>query len=107
MVPPLLIIFNRLKLDRRIIACLLACSISIGYLLFPVGFGAIYLFEIILPNFNQNQAAQDYNVFAVSSDIFNAMIIPVMGIIAGMLIAIFIFWKPWEISLLLSHLWPL
>lgn len=28
MIPPLLVVFNRLKIDRRAVACILACSIK-------------------------------------------------------------------------------
>ncbi|MDA9556164.1 TRAP transporter large permease subunit [Vibrio sp.] len=91
MIPPLLSTFNRLKLDRRAIACVIACSISISYLLLPTGFGAIYLFEILLPSFNS--ASESYDVTIEASQVPKAMFIPVMGILAGMLVAVFISYR--------------
>lgn len=87
MIPPLLVIFNKLRIDRRAIACILACSISSSYLLLPTGFGAIFLNEILLANVNDVGSAYD---LAVTADMVpKAMFLPVMGILAGMLVAIF------------------
>lgn len=38
-VPPLLSIFNRLKIDRRAVACVLTFGLTATYILLPVGFG--------------------------------------------------------------------
>ncbi|MBY5947432.1 Na+/H+ antiporter family protein [Photobacterium rosenbergii] len=91
MIPPLLAIFNKLCIDRRAVACIIACSISVSYLLLPTGFGAIYLFEILLPNVNSAGEAYELNVTA--SQIPSAMFLPVMGIVAGMLVAVFITYR--------------
>ena len=42
-VPPLLSIFNRLKIDRRAIACVLTFGLTATYMLLPVGFGKIFM----------------------------------------------------------------
>src|SRR5690606_28234613 len=47
LIPPLLTVFNHLKLDRRLIACLLTFSLVGTYMLIPVGFGAIFLNDIL------------------------------------------------------------
>ncbi len=91
MIPPLLSVFNKLQVDRRAVACVIACSISMSYLLLPTGFGAIYLFEILLPNLNQTGASQ--GLVVTSAEVPRAMFIPVMGILAGMLVAIFISYR--------------
>lgn len=91
MIPPLLATFNHLKIDRRAVACVIACSISVSYLLLPTGFGAIYLFEILLPNVNQAGGAQHLTIEA--AQVPQAMFFPVMGIIAGMLVAVFISYR--------------
>ncbi|CAH0534408.1 hypothetical protein VST7929_02339 [Vibrio stylophorae] len=91
MIPPLLATFNRLGIDRRAIACVIACSISISYLLLPTGFGAIYLFEILLPNLNE--AGAGFNLNIVAKQVPHAMFLPVMGIVAGMLFAVFISYR--------------
>ena len=91
LIPPLLGLMNRLRLDRRAIACILACGISASYLLLPFGFGAIYLNEILLENFNSVGAASGYA--ATASMAPKAMFFPVMGLLAGMLFAVFITYR--------------
>jgi len=87
MIPPLLVVFNKLRIDRRAVACVLACSISASYLLLPTGFGAIFLNEILLANVNEVGSA--YGLSVTASMVPKAMFIPVMGILAGMLVAVF------------------
>jgi len=91
MIPPLLAVFNRLRVDRRAIACILACSISFSYLLLPTGFGAIYLNEILMANVNEVGSAYDLSMTADMAP--KAMFLPVMGIVAGMLVAVFITYR--------------
>jgi predicted histidine transporter YuiF (NhaC family) len=91
MIPPLLAVFNRLRIDRRAIACILACSISFSYLLLPTGFGAIYLNEILMANVNDVGATYDLSMTADMAP--KAMFLPVMGIVAGMLVAVFITYR--------------
>lgn len=91
MIPPLLATFNHLRLDRRAIACVIACFISISYLLLPTGFGAIYLFEILLPSINEAGAAQ--NLVVEAAQVPKAMFLPVMGIVAGALFAVFVSYR--------------
>ncbi|WP_354377190.1 Na+/H+ antiporter NhaC family protein [Thalassospira sp. MBR-102] len=91
MIPPLLAVFNRLRIDRRAVACILACSISFSYLLLPTGFGAIYLNEILMANVNDVGAAYDLSMTADMAP--KAMFLPVMGIVAGMLVAVFITYR--------------
>lgn len=87
MIPPLLVVFNKLRIDRRAVACVLACSISASYLLLPTGFGAIFLNEILLANVNDVGSA--YGLSVTASMVPKAMFLPVMGILAGMLVAVF------------------
>lgn len=91
LIPPLLGLMNRLRIDRRAVACILACGISASYLLLPFGFGAIYLNEILLANFNSVGAASGYA--ATASMAPKAMFFPVMGLLAGMLFAVFITYR--------------
>ena len=87
LIPPLLSVFNHLKLDRRLIACLLTFGLVATYMLVPVGFGAIFLNDILGSNINN--FGQAYN-FKISYDqIPSAMAIPVFGMFVGLLIAIF------------------
>jgi putative amino acid transporter len=87
LIPPLLAVFNHLKLDRRLVACLLTFGLVATYMLLPVGFGAIFLNDIL--GHNINTYGKPYG-FEISYDqIPSAMIIPVMGMFVGLLIAIF------------------
>lgn len=91
LIPPLLGVMNKLKIDRRMVACILACCISASYLLLPFGFGAIYLNDILLENFNSVGAAAG---LAGTADMApKAMFWPVMGILAGMVFAIFVTYR--------------
>ncbi len=91
LIPPLLGVMNKLQIDRRMVACILACCISASYLLLPFGFGAIYLNDILLENFNSVGAAAG---LAGTADMApKAMFWPVMGILAGMLFAIFVSYR--------------
>ncbi len=91
MIPPLLVVLNKMRVDRRAVACILACSISCSYLLLPTGFGAIYLNEILVPNVNE--VGQAYNLVIGNSDAPKAMALPVLGIVLGMLVAVFISYR--------------
>ncbi|MGQ7248839.1 Na+/H+ antiporter family protein [Halomonas sp. V046] len=91
LIPPLLGVLNRLKIDRRAVACILACSISASYLLLPTGFGAIFLNEILLANINSVGEAQGLTATAAMAP--QAMFLPVMGLVAGLLVAVFITYR--------------
>ena len=90
-VPPLLAIFNRLKIDRRAVACVLTFGLTATYMLLPVGFGKIFIESILVKNINQAGAALGLqtNVAQVSL----AMLLPVIGMILGLLTAIFITYR--------------
>lgn len=91
LIPPLLGVMNRLRIDRRAIACVLACAISSSYLLLPTGFGAIFLNDILLTNLNTVGADMGFSATADMAP--KAMFLPVMGIVAGMLVAVFVTYR--------------
>lgn len=86
LVPPILHVLNMLKIDRRLIACVLAFGLTAPYILLPVGFGL--LFHEVL--FNQMQLA---GLTIDMADIPAAMAIPVGGMAVGLLVAIFISYR--------------
>ncbi|WP_256174360.1 Na+/H+ antiporter family protein [Brevibacterium sp. HMSC24B04] len=93
LLPPLLGVLNRLRIDRRAVAVVLACSMSASYLLLPTGFGAIYLNEILLTNVNEFGGPR--GLTATPDMAWKAMFWPVMGLAAGMLTAVlFSYRKP-------------
>ena len=91
LIPPLIHIMNKLKIDRRAVACILASCISVAYLLIPYGFGDVYLKQILLASANEVGASLGF--IATASMAPKAMFFPVMGIIAGMLFAVFITYR--------------
>lgn len=91
LIPPLLGVMNRLRIDRRAVACILACSISASYQLLPMGFGAIFLNEILVANLNE--VGNGLGLHVTNAMMPKAMFLPVMGILAGMFVAIFITYR--------------
>ncbi|WP_299797194.1 Na+/H+ antiporter family protein [uncultured Shewanella sp.] len=83
LIPPLLHVMAKLKLDRRLVACVLTFGLVTTYMILPVGFGGIFLNDILLANLNSN------NLHAVREQIPTAMLIPALGMITGLLIAVF------------------
>lgn len=86
LIPPLLMLFNKLKIDRRAVASALTYGLKAPYILIPVGYGLI--FQGILVTEMQN------NGLEISlADIPAAMLIPVIGMTVGLLIAVFITYR--------------
>ena len=94
LIPPLLPIFERLKLDRRMVACILTFGLITPYMVLPAGFGRIYLNEILIGGLNGN------GMHVTSAMAPKAMLIPALGMVAGLLTAIFFSYrKPREYNL--------
>ena len=87
LIPPLLTVFNRLKIDRRLIACVLTFGLVTTYMLLPVGFGKIFLEDILLANIER--AGLDTS----GINIVQVMVIPALGMVVGLLIAVFISYR--------------
>jgi len=78
-IPPLLLVFNRLKVDRRLVACVITFGLVTTYMFLPYGFGAIFLNDILLGNIKS--AGMDVKGISV----MHAMAIPALGMVAGLL----------------------
>ena len=50
LIPPLLGIFDKIRLDRRMVACILTFGLITPYMVMPFGFGRIYLNDILIAN---------------------------------------------------------
>ena len=87
LIPPLLKVFEKVRLDRRAVACILTFGLITPYMFLPFGFGRIYLNEILIGNIVQN----GLNVTADMAP--EAMFIPALGMVAGLLISIFITYR--------------
>lgn len=87
LIPPLLIVFNKLKLDRRAIACILTFGLATSYMVLPYGFGGIYLYSILHKNLVDN------GLEIINTQVPLAMIIPACGMLVGLLVAVFISYR--------------
>lgn len=86
LIPPLLIVMNRLRLDRRAVACALTFGLTAPYMLLPVGFGAIFLNDILLANVNSAGAPLGLEI--TRGMVPMAMAIPVGGMALGLMVAL-------------------
>ncbi|MCM3731265.1 Na+/H+ antiporter family protein [Fictibacillus nanhaiensis] len=85
-IPPLLHILNELQLDRRLVATVITFGLITPYMWFPVGFGGIF-HEILQTNM------KDSGLTVKMDQIPTAMTIPSLGMIVGLLIAVFITYR--------------
>ncbi|MDI4638930.1 MULTISPECIES: Na+/H+ antiporter family protein [Halomonadaceae] len=93
LIPPLLKVMNQLRLDRRAVACALTFGLTAPYMLLPVGFGAIFLNDILLANINSAGEALGLEVSRGMVPL--AMGVPVAGMALGLVVAIaFSYRKP-------------
>ncbi|OEF26840.1 Na+/H+ antiporter family protein [Vibrio rumoiensis] len=87
-IPPLLSALNKMNLDRRMIACVLTFGLVTPYMTLPIGFGGIFLNDILLPALVNNGLTT-----ATASQIPAAMVIPACGMIFGLLVSVFITYR--------------
>lgn len=88
-IPPLLSLFNELKIDRRLIGLIIGFGLCFPYVLLPYGFGQIFQ-QIIQSGFAKANHPIEFNM------IWKAMLIPSMGYIVGLIIGLFVYRKPRE-----------
>lgn len=86
-IPPLLLVFNRMQIDRRMLACIMSFGLVTTYMWLPYGFGEIFLKQILLGNITK--AGLD----VTNINIFGTMTIPALGMVVGLLIAVFISYR--------------
>lgn len=87
LIPPLLLAMSKMQLDRRLIACVLTFGLVTPYMFLPVGFGGIFLNEILLKNISNG----GLDITGIS--VIEAMGIPAAGMLCGLLIAVFISYR--------------
>lgn len=85
-IPPLLGIMNKLMVDRRAVACILAFGLKMPYIAIPAGFGLIFQ-NLIADNMIQN------GVNVLRNDIWKYTSILGLGMIAGLIVAVFITYR--------------
>lgn len=86
LIPPLLQVFNELKIDRRSIATVITFGLKAPYILVPAGFGLIF-HEIIQINMAES------GIEIAMTDIPKALLIPTIGMVIGLLIALLISYR--------------
>ncbi|MDF2627274.1 MAG: sodium:proton antiporter [Symbiobacteriaceae bacterium] len=86
LIPPLLPIFDRLKVDRRGVASALTFGLQAPYMLIPAGFGLIF-HGIVADNMAKG------GMSIAVADLPKAMLIPTLGMVAGLLWAAFVTYR--------------
>ena len=86
LIPPLLKLMNKLKIDRRVISCALAFGLKTPYIVLPAGFGLIFQ-GLIADNLTQN------GLTVLRDDIWKSVWILGVGMLCGLLFSIFISYK--------------
>ncbi|KRW64341.1 sodium:proton antiporter [Aeromonas allosaccharophila] len=113
LIPPLLHVMAQMQIDRRQVACVITFGLTATYMVLPVGFGGIFLNNILAKNLIDN------GVPITTSQIPLAMAIPVAGMLLGLLVAVFISYRkprqydlakildaePETVELNLTHIW--
>ncbi|WJZ01757.1 Na+/H+ antiporter family protein [Corynebacterium freiburgense] len=87
LIPPLLTVFNKLQLDRRAVACVMTFGLVTTYMFLPLGFGSIFLNDILLGNI------ADAGMDVSNINVMTAMGIPAFGMIIGVLLAVFVTYR--------------
>ncbi len=86
LIPPLLGIMNKINLDRRTVACVLAFGLKTPYIAIPVGFGLIFQ-NLIADNMVQN------GITILRTDIWKYTFILALGMFVALLFAIFVSYR--------------
>ncbi|MFS0674616.1 Na+/H+ antiporter family protein [Ornithinibacillus sp. 179-J 7C1 HS] len=82
LIPPLLKLFDQMRVDRRGVAVALTFGLKAPYVMIPAGFGLLF-HSLIFDGMVQNGADITKN------DVTLAMLIPGLGMVVGLLVAIF------------------
>src|SRR5699024_858233 len=83
LIPPLLKLFDDMRLDRRAVGTSLTFGLKAAYIMIPAGFGLIFQ-NILLEGMEQNGVSFSLNQATLS------MLVPGAGMILALLFAIFI-----------------
>lgn len=86
LIPPLLVLFDKLKLDRRAVATALTFGLKFPYITIPVGFGLIFQ-GIIQEEMTKN------GIEITLGEVTKSMIFPGIAMIIGLLIALLITYR--------------
>jgi predicted histidine transporter YuiF (NhaC family) len=82
-VPPMLYVMAKLRMDRRLVACALTFGLITPYMFLPIGFGGIYLNDILMAKISTNGGETE------GLSVMHAMALPALGMLCGLLVAVF------------------
>jgi predicted histidine transporter YuiF (NhaC family) len=82
LIPPLLGVFNFIGIDRRAISCIITCGVIVAYMLIPVGFGEIFLDNILLYYLKVS------GLHVSLGELISALKFPAIGMLCGVALAI-------------------
>ncbi len=85
-IPPLIGLMNKLKLDRRAVACALCFGLVTPYIIFPAGFGLIFQ-SLLADNMSANGMAVSVD------DVWKSVWILGIGLLVGLLWAVFVSYR--------------
>lgn len=88
LVPPLIGVMNQLRMDRRLIACAITFGVVTTYMFIPLGFGRIFLHDILLKNIEEAGLPVEGVVNPTA-----AMAIPAASMAVGCFIALFVSYR--------------
>jgi predicted histidine transporter YuiF (NhaC family) len=88
LIPPMIGVFNAMQIDRRLIACIITFGVIVAYMIFPMGFGEIFLENIMLYYLHAN--GMDISV----RDLIHALLYPALGMLVGLSLAFIRYGKP-------------
>ena len=88
LVPPLIGVMNELKMDRRLVACAITFGIVTTYMFVPIGFGRIFLHDILYKNIEDAGLAVEGVVNPMT-----AMAIPAASMAVGCAIALLVSYR--------------
>ena len=86
LIPPLLKLFNKMRIDRRAVATALTFGLKAPYVMLPLGFGAIFHGIIV-------DGLAESGIELTAWDTAFAMLIPGLGMVVGLFVAIFITYR--------------
>ncbi|MCW1360828.1 Na+/H+ antiporter NhaC family protein [Campylobacter sp. CCS1377] len=86
LIPPLLALFNKLKIDRRAVACALTFGLTTPYMILPLGYGLIFQ-NLLVENLVKN------GVLVELKDVTNTMYFAVICMLVGLFLAVFVFYR--------------
>ncbi|WP_224316020.1 Na+/H+ antiporter NhaC family protein [Campylobacter canadensis] len=89
LIPPLLSLFNKLKIDRRAVACAITFGITTPYMTMPLGFGLIFA-NIITKELNNS------GVTTVLSEVTSVTPYLFIPMIFGLICSLAFYYKPRE-----------